>query len=126
MRKLSTMILLFTILVTTACFATAGFAEMSTKPVVKIVFIDKQSCCNCTQSAIDKSWAALEAVQKTLPAPLPVERIHMDTQASQAAKYQNMKAMIAVPGLYLLDSEGALVDLLQGEVSKKQLNEKLK
>lgn len=54
--------------------ASSGAAEVATTPTVaKIVFIDKENACHCT-----KKRAA------GTPATLPVERIHIDTEAAKA------------------------------------------
>ena len=52
---------------------------------------------------------------------VPVERIHVDTQAEQAAPYRSMQAMMAVPGIYFLDAAGGLLGMLQGEVTADQV-----
>lgn len=89
------------------------------QPVSKIVFIDKERACECTQKAIDASWAALQAALQG--ASLPVERIHMDTQEAFAEGYKAKRAMMAVPGLYFLADDGSVVELLQGEVAAEKV-----
>ena len=83
--------------------------------VAKIVFIDKEKACECTQKAIDASWSALQTALQG--ASIPVERIHMDTQEAFAAGYKDKRPMMAVPGLYFLSEDGAIVELLQGEIA---------
>ncbi|MGC4119287.1 MAG: hypothetical protein QM765_32920 [Myxococcales bacterium] len=91
----------------------------ATKPVAKVVFIDKEHACECTQKAIDASWKALQAALDG--AALPVERIHMDTQEAFAEGYKAKRPMMAVPGLYFLADDGAIVEMLQGEVAADQV-----
>ena len=93
-------------------------------PVAKIVFIDKENACECTRKSIDGSWAALQAALQG--ASLPVERIHMDTQEAFAAGYREKKPMMAVPGIYFLAEGGAVVELLQGDVTTAQIQAALK
>jgi len=88
-------------------------------PVTRIVFLDKENCCQCTRAATDASWAALQ--EALGDASIPIERIHVDTQADQAGPYQGMQAMMAVPGIYFLDASGGLVGMLQGEVTAAQV-----
>lgn len=99
-------------------------APTAAPQITKIVFIDKEKACECTQKAIDASWNALQAALQG--AALPVERIHMDTQEAFAAGYTAKKPMMAVPGLYFLAEGGALVEMLQGEVTAEAIKAVLK
>jgi hypothetical protein len=93
----------------------AGAVSAPVSRVARIVFLAKENCCACTQRAQDASWAA---IQEALGgAAIPVERIHFDTQAEQAAPYRELRPMMAPPGIYFLDAAGGLVDMLQGEVT---------
>lgn len=95
------------------------------KPVAKIVFVDKENCCKCTGERTEKSWNALMAALKGKSTPIPVERVHVDTQADQAAKYKAKKSMVAIPALYFLDADGNLVEMLQGEIKQEQVEKLL-
>jgi len=88
--------------------------------VGRIIFVGQKDACQCTRDRIDTSWAALEAVLGREPA-VPVERIQLDVDAAKAEEYAKLKAIIVVPGIYFLDEKGKLVELLQGEVSPKQV-----
>ena len=103
--------------------APAGL-QVAKAPVSKIVFIDKEKACECTQKSIDASWAALQAALNGVT--LPVERIHMDTQEAFAAGYKDKRPMMAVPGLYFLSETGAVIELLQGDVTTAQIQTVLK
>jgi hypothetical protein len=91
------------------------------KSVVKVVFVDKENCCQCTRERTDKSWAALQEVLKGKSANIGVERIHMDKQETEAQKYITMKPIMVVPAIYLLDAQGDLVDMVQGEPTAQDL-----
>jgi hypothetical protein len=95
----------------------SGAAAVSTpaSAVARIVFVDKENCCACTRRATDASWSALQ--EALGGASIPIERIHMDTQADQAGPYLEMQAMMAVPGIYFLDASGGFINMLQGEVA---------
>jgi len=97
----------------------------TSKPVAKIVFVDKENCCKCTGERTEKSWSALQAALKAKSAAIPVERIHFDTQADQTAKYTAMKPMVAIPAVYFLDADGGLIEMLQGEVTQAQVEKVL-
>ena len=90
----------------------------------RIVFIDKEKPCACTQKKIDASWAALQA--GIASAKLPVERIHFDTQSAQAQPYQSKRPVMALPALYFLDSKGEVLEMLQGEVTEAQVRGAMK
>ncbi|HEY3452422.1 MAG TPA: hypothetical protein VGK67_39125 [Myxococcales bacterium] len=100
--------------------STTQAAQQPTKAAVsKIVFIDKELACECTQKAIEASWTALQSALDG--AAVPVERIHMDTQAAFAAGYKDKKPMMAIPGIYFLAEGGSVVELLQGTVTAEQI-----
>ena len=88
--------------------------------VAKIVFIDQEVCCDCTRERIDGTWAALSKAMEG-GAGVPVERFHLDTQEEQARPYLAMRPLMVAPGLYFLDSDGGLVEMLQGELSEGQI-----
>jgi hypothetical protein len=108
-----------------AAFFMAGTASAEEKAteakVAKIVFVDKENCCKCTADRTGKSWTALQAALKEHGAEVAVERVHLDTQTEQAAPFKAMKPMIAIPAIYFLNSEGKLVEMLQGEVKQEQI-----
>ena len=106
--------------------AASAQKESSAKPVARIVFVDKENCCQCTAERTAKSWKALEEALAVKTPAIPIERIHFDTQASLAEKYKAMKPIVAVPALYFLDADGGLVGMLQGEVTKAQVESVLK
>jgi hypothetical protein len=91
----------------------------------RIVFVGQKDACQCTRDRIDASWAALETVLGRQPA-VPVERIQEDVDAAKAEEYAKLKAIMVVPGIYFLDENGKLVELLQGEVNAEQITAVLK
>jgi glutathione S-transferase len=92
--------------------------------VARIVFIDQEKACECTMNKIQASWTALQAALGP-NSSLDVERIHRDTQEEQAEEYRLLRPMVTVPGIYLLDDSGAIVELLQGEVTQEQVRNAL-
>jgi hypothetical protein len=95
-------------------------AAQSLTAVTKVVFVDKEMACECTQNRINETWTALQAALGT-PAVLPVERVHVDTQAALAAPYTAAKPLLVPPGIYFVDANGAVIELLQGEVKADQI-----
>jgi hypothetical protein len=109
--------------------ATAPAAKAATAPaagtqVARIVFVDKERCCACTRQRIDDAWKALTGIVG-FPPGIDVERIHLDTQKERAEPYQRQRAVMVPPAIYFFDRQGTLIDVLQGEVSKKQLQKVL-
>ncbi len=93
--------------------------------VSKIVFIGKHEACACTRKRIDQSWAALEkALDKTKD--IRIERLHADTEQTKVAAYQQQRAIMVIPAVFFLDSSGALVEVLQGEISTEQFSSVLR
>jgi hypothetical protein len=99
--------------------ASAVKAQAASK-LAKIVFIDKEKACDCTRKRVEETWTALQSALGTPPA-LPVERLHVDTQAVQAAAYTTAKPLMVPPGIYFVDGQGAVVELLQGEIQAKEI-----
>lgn len=102
----------------------APTAPEATKPsanlqVARIVFVGKQGACECTQKRIAGSWDSLQSALGKKGA-VPVERLHIDTQAEEVAVYKSMRPILAIPAIYFLDAKGELVEMLQGEVSEQQ------
>lgn len=88
--------------------------------VARIVFIDQQECCSCTRERIDATWAALQGALEDGP-DLPVERIHGDTASDQASPFLEMSPMMVAPAVYFLSGDGALIEMLQGELTPEQI-----
>lgn len=92
-------------------------------PVTRVVFVDLEKACACTQERIDASWAAM--VEALDGRSVDVDRIHGDTQEQQAQPYLDMKPVMVAPALYFLDAQGRLVQQLQGEVTAAAIREAL-
>lgn len=92
--------------------------------IARIVFVDREKCCACTRRRIDDAWKALTGIVG-FPPSIDVERIHLDTQKERAEPYQRQRAVMVPPAIYFFDRQGTLVDVLQGEVSKQQLQKVL-
>jgi len=86
-----------------------------------IVFLDKEECCDCTRKRQDDAWKVLQDALDSLPVKPPVERVHVDTQADQAAMYTGLEPLMVPPGIYFLDHSQNLIQMLQGEVTRDQI-----
>ena len=97
----------------------------SSAGVARIVFVGQKDACQCTRDRIDASWAALETALGRRPT-VQVETIQEDVDTARADEYAKLKPVMVVPGIYFLDENGKLVELLQGEVSAEQVTAVLK
>lgn len=103
-----------------ACSAGEACAGSGAGKVAKVAFVDLKDACECTAKRTEGSWTALEWALAGSPG-ITVERIHMDEDEAGADKYGKMRDMMVVPGIYFLDQEGKLVEMLQGEVAQEQI-----
>jgi len=112
------------------CSASRGQTEPTqdapavTAKVSRVVFVDQEQACDCTTKRIGVTWTALQEALAGRQ-DLPVERIHADTQPTEAAPYLELRPMMVAPGVYFLDVDGGLIDQLQGELTAIQIAEKL-
>lgn len=86
----------------------------------QIVFVGLKECCACTRNRIDESWRVLQNVLTTMP-ELTVKRIRRDIDKEEALQLTQLRSMMVAPGIYFLNSEQGVVELLQGEVTEKQI-----
>lgn len=98
--------------------------EATAKPAAvgraaKLVLVDKEQACDCTQAKVDAAWAAIRATWGSdRPAP---QRIHADTQAAALEPLRRKRPMVTVPAVYVLDDSGGVLALLQGDVTEAAL-----
>jgi len=104
--------------------AQTASAAPKKSPVARLAFLDKAEACECTQKNIDKGWTALQAALGSGNS-MPVDRIHVDSQADQAAPLLAQRKVIAVPALYLLDANGFVIDMLQGDIQESDVRKAL-
>lgn len=113
--------------VASATQAESAAPVAATKPAAstaKIIFIDMENGCACTQKRVAGGWTALQTALagKTTPT---VERLHSDTETEKAGAYEKLRPLLTVPALYFVDAKGGLVELLQGEVTTEQIQKVL-
>jgi hypothetical protein len=51
----------------------------------------------------------------------PIDRFHLDTQDAKAEPFLARRPLLAAPGLYVLDRNGRIIDLLQGDITEAQI-----
>jgi hypothetical protein len=93
----------------------------STNQVDHIVFVGLKESCDCTRNRIDESWRVLQHSLATVP-DIGVQRIQRDVHREDALQLHRLKPLMVAPGLYFLDAEDQLIELLQGEISEQQLS----
>lgn len=89
--------------------------------VGRIVFLDKENCCDCTRTRQNASWSALQEALSAAPSKPLLDVIHVDSQADQAAVYLDLEPVMVTPGLYFFDHKENLLEMVQGEVSREQI-----
>lgn len=99
-------------------------SNKTTSAISRIVFVGKAEACDCTRKSIDASWTALQSALATRK-PLPVEKLEVDVDEVKVEPYRKQKAVVALPGIYLVDDKGTVVELLQGELSEGEIAAKL-
>ena len=104
--------------------ANASAAQATTSRVAKIVFVGQKQACPCTRKRIDGSWAALQAAAGARKHIL-IEQLYMDTDEAKVEPYEEMRAIMVLPAVYLLDGSGKLIDMLQGEITADNFNHAL-
>ncbi len=119
-------VLLTLVMLTASCGqeVAAPASQASKTNVARIVFVDQKQACDCTRKRIDGSWAALQAALGARK-HIPVERIHMDTDQAKVEPYEEMRAIMVLPAIYLLDGSEKLIDMVQGEVTTDSIGRAL-
>jgi len=104
----------------------AGTTGTTPEPAVsRIAFVDLEDSCDCTRRRIDAAWGALQSALGA-GAPVAVDRIHLDTQEALVAPYREQKPFQFVPAVYFMDADQNVIVMLQGELSRKQVEDVLK
>ena len=103
-----------------AASGSSATASPGRQLVQRIAFVDQEEACECTRKRINDSWAALQSAMKQ-SREIPVDRIHRDTQPVEVAPLSAKRKFVAVPAIFLLDGGGEVIDMLQGEVTDKEL-----
>jgi len=93
----------------------------SLSEVDHIVFVGLKESCACTRNRIDESWRVLQNSLATAP-ETGVQRIQRDIDREEALELHRVKPLMVAPGLYFLNAENQLIELLQGEISEQQLS----
>lgn len=88
--------------------------------VKDIVFVELKESCKCIRETTQKTWTALQEALKEKKLDIPIKKLLDDEEEDKVAPYEKMKAIVVIPAVYLLDDQGKLIEMLQGEVEKDQ------
>ena len=88
--------------------------------VARIVFVGQKQACDCTRNRIETTWNTLSDVLKAKTG-IPVKRIQCDVDVEETKKMAKLKPLMVAPGIYFINKKEGLVELLQGEVTKEQI-----
>jgi hypothetical protein len=104
-----------------ATTANAPARQSAASPkVAKIVFIGKQNACDCTRKRVAESFAALQKATEDR-SDIALEQLQVDVDEEGVARYQELRPIMVLPAIYLLEGSGTLVEVLQGEVTVEQV-----
>lgn len=98
--------------------------DPSAAKVARIVFLGQAQACPCTEKRIAETREALTTA--LAGTELPVDRFDIDVDPELAEPYEELKAYMVMPALYLLDKDGNLLEMMQGELSVEQLSNALR
>ena len=90
----------------------------------KIVFIGKQDACDCTRTRVQAGWSALQAALEDRPA-IPVVQLDIDRDKDQLEPFRRQRPVAVIPAVYFLDEKGRVKELVEGELSAKELEDVL-
>ena len=85
-----------------------------------IVFVGQKQACDCTLKRIETTWNVLNEILKAKP-DLQVKIIQRDVDVEETKEMSKLKRMMVTPGIYFINKQKRLVELLQGEVTKEQI-----
>lgn len=88
--------------------------------VGKIVFVGQKAACPCTRKRVDDTWNVLQGVLADGP-KIPVEKIQLDVDEERYDELDDLRSLVVAPGIYFLDKDGELIEMLQGEVEEHKL-----
>ena len=88
--------------------------------VARVVFIGQENACECTKKRIADTWPVLEKVLAKRE-DISVKRLQIDVDEEEAERYDEMKSVMVAPGIYFMDKDDKLVEMLQGEVKEDQI-----
>jgi hypothetical protein len=106
---------------TPAASASPDAAARKVCTIAKIVFVGEEHGCPCRKARLDAGWAALQEAMGT-PSKLPVETLHIDTEAPKVQQYTQQKPILTMPGIYLVDASNKVIDMLQGDITRAQID----
>ncbi len=88
--------------------------------VARAVFIGQKKACDCTRKRIDEAWPVFQqavAAHKNIE----VKRLQLDVDEKEADRYDDMRTIMVAPGIFFLDQNDQLIEMVQGEVTAEQL-----
>ena len=92
----------------------------ATTRVRSVVFFGQKEACPCTRKRIDDSWEVVSSVLGQGEG-VEVKRLQLDVDGEEYDRFDDLRPVMVPPGIYFLDAEGKLVEMLQGEVDEVQV-----
>lgn len=88
--------------------------------VKRIVFVGQKEACPCTMRRIERVMPKIEGIVAEYVG-VELSKVRIDVEVEEADRYDEMRSMVEIPGVYFLGGDGELVDMLQGEVTAAQI-----
>ncbi len=116
-------VLFVTVILLSAAFATASQAEP--RRLGQVIYITLSKACSCT---LERCQAGDIIVGNVFTGPRKdiLKRIDYSTNKETAKVYIKQYGIVQAPALLFIDTEGKLLWMAAGELSEKEIQDKLK
>ena len=98
----------------------SGGAAVASSVVSRVVFVGQKDACPCTRERIAKTWPNVEKAVAGFKG-VSIQKIQNDVEIEEADRYDNMRSVMVIPGIYFMDRNEKLIEMLQGEVTEAQI-----
>ena len=88
--------------------------------LLEFLFLDRLDGNAAAKAHLDEVWVEVQTAMEAWPG-IFVERIHIDVEPKQSAKILELRAVDKLPGVYFLDEDGALIEVLQGDIKATEI-----
>jgi hypothetical protein len=105
---------------TTEAPVSAGPVTTSTA-IERLVLVGMADPCDCTRKKIEKAQKAIKAASGA--ETIHVERLNLETDDEKIDVYKDKKPFMVVPALYFVNDAGDVLSVLQGDITKEQIEE---
>jgi hypothetical protein len=87
----------------------------------RLVFIDQTHRCPCSADKVEAAWKMMQTFTKQRPT-VPVDRLFADADSDRVAALRQEQAYSGLPAIYVLDPNGRVATLLQGDITRADVD----